>query len=87
MLSKVSRFLLKSFHFRRLHKRYSFFSHATPYISNVTQQFRSSPILILRAWATCGSFDGKFASPLFLDQTKARRDEKIFSTPPTPFCL
>ena len=30
-----------------------FFSHTNPYISNVTQQCRCSPI-IFRAWATCG---------------------------------
>ena len=35
-------FLLKSFHFR-----------TNPYISNVTQQCRCSPMLIFRAWATC----------------------------------
>ena len=31
----------------------SFFSHTNPYISNVTQQCRCSPMLIFRAWATC----------------------------------
>ena len=30
-----------------------FFSHTNPYISNVTQQCRCSPMLIFRAWATC----------------------------------
>ena len=30
------------------------FSHTNPYISNVTQQCRCSPMLIFRAWATCG---------------------------------
>ena len=38
-------------------KRFSallgFFSHTNPYISNVTQQCRCSPMLIFRAWATC----------------------------------
>ena len=32
---------------------FSFFSHKNPYISNVTQQCRCSPMLIFRAWATC----------------------------------
>ena len=52
ILSKVSCFLLKSFHFRRLRKR-QFFSHTNPYILNVTQQCRCSPTLIFRAGATC----------------------------------
>ena len=30
-----------------------FFSHTNPYILNVTQQCRFSPMLIFRAWATC----------------------------------
>ena len=45
-------FLLKSFHFRRLQKR-KVFPHTNPYISDVTQQCRCSPMLIFRAWATC----------------------------------
>ena len=53
ILSKVSCFLLKSFHFRRLQKRF-FFSHKNPYILNVTQQCRCSPMIIFPAWATCG---------------------------------
>ena len=32
---------------------FRFFSHTNPYISNVTQQCRCSPMLIFRAWATC----------------------------------
>ena len=50
---KVSCFLLKSFHFRWLRKRWVF-SHTNPYISNVMQQSRWSRMLIFRAWATCG---------------------------------
>ena len=38
ILSKVSGFLLKSFHFRRLQRRQVFFPHTNPYISNITQQ-------------------------------------------------
>ena len=30
-----------------------FFSHTNPYILNVTQQCRCSPMLIFRAWTTC----------------------------------
>ena len=30
-----------------------FFSHTNPYISNVTQHCRCSPILICPTWATC----------------------------------
>ena len=30
-----------------------FFSHINPYISNVTQECRCSPMLIFRTWATC----------------------------------
>ena len=30
------------------------FSHTNPYILNVTQQCRCLPMLIFRAWATCG---------------------------------
>ena len=37
-LSKVSRFLFKSFYIRRLQKQL-FFSHTNPYILNVTQQW------------------------------------------------
>ena len=51
---RISCFLLKSFHFRRLRKLQGFFFHANPYISNVMQQCRCSPMLIFRAWATCG---------------------------------
>ena len=44
ILSKVSCFLLQSFHFRRLHTGYRndrfIFSHTNPYILNVTQQCR-----------------------------------------------
>ena len=54
ILSKVSCFLLKSFHFRRLQKRLFYFSHTNPYILNVAQQCRCSPMLIFRAWTTCG---------------------------------
>ena len=32
---------------------FRFFSHTNTYISNVTQQCRCSPMLILRAWVTC----------------------------------
>ena len=32
---------------------FRFFSHTNPYISNVTQQCRCSPMLIFRACATC----------------------------------
>ena len=52
ILSKVSCFLLKSFHFRRLEKR-QVFSYTNPYILNVTQQCRRPQMLIFRAWATC----------------------------------
>ena len=31
-----------------------FFSYTNPYILNVTQQCRCSPMLTFRAWATCG---------------------------------
>ena len=31
-----------------------FFPHTNPYILNVTQQCRCLPVLIFRAWATCG---------------------------------
>ena len=40
-LSKVSRFLFKSFYIRRLQKQLFFF-HTNPYILNVTQQCRWS---------------------------------------------
>ena len=30
-----------------------FFSHTNPYILNVTQQCRCSPMLIFRTWAAC----------------------------------
>ena len=54
ILSKVSCFLFKSFQFRRLSYRNDrFFPHSNPYISNVSQQCRCSPMLIFRAWATC----------------------------------
>ena len=36
-----------------------FFSHTNPYILNVTQQCLCSPMLLFRAWATCGFFEGK----------------------------
>ena len=52
ILSKVSCFLLKSFHFRTLYRNDRFFPHTNPYISNVTEQCRCSPMLIFRAWAT-----------------------------------
>ena len=52
ILSKVSCFLLKSFHFVG-YRNDRFFSHTHPYILNVTQQCRWSPMLIFRAWATC----------------------------------
>ena len=54
ILSKVSSFLLKSFHFVG-YRNDRFFSHTNPYILNVTQQCRCSPMLIFRAWATCVS--------------------------------
>ena len=48
----------------RLHKTHKndyrndrFFSHTNPYILNVTQQCRCTPMLIFRAWATCGGND------------------------------
>ena len=53
MLSKVSCFLLKSFHFLG-YRNGRFFSHTNSYILNVTQQCRCSPMLIFRPWATCG---------------------------------
>ena len=53
ILSKVSCFLLKSFHFV-CYGNDRFFSHTNPYILNVTQQCRCSPMLIFRAWAACG---------------------------------
>ena len=59
ILSKVSCFLLKSFHFSRLQKR-QVFSHANPYILNVIQQCRCSPMLIFRAWATCAENETDF---------------------------
>ena len=34
-----------------------FFLHTNPYISNVTQQCRCSPMLIFRTWATCDFID------------------------------
>ena len=42
-----------------------FFSHTNSYILNVTQQWRCSPMLIFRAWATCDvSIGGTFYSLL-----------------------
>ena len=32
------------------------FSHTNPYILNVIQQCRCSPVLIFQAWATCAEF-------------------------------
>ena len=58
LFCKVSCFLLKSFHFRSLQQR-QVFSHTNPYISNVTQQSRCSPMLIFRAWATCEKAEEK----------------------------
>ena len=45
-MSKVSRFLLKSFHFRGLQKRSVF----PPYIPNVTQQCRGLPGTVWHTW-------------------------------------
>ena len=53
ILNKVSCFLLKSSHFLKLRKR-QVFSNTNPYILNVTPQCRYSPMLIFRAWPTCG---------------------------------
>ena len=63
ILSKVSYFLLKSFHFRRLEKQ-QIFSLTNPYILNVTQQCRCTPMLIFRAWATCVQAGVFFASAM-----------------------
>ena len=51
--------LLKSFIFVGYGNDW-FFPHTNPYISNVTQQWRCSPMLIFRAWATCVSQTGPF---------------------------
>ena len=45
--------MLKSFYFLIGYGNDRFFSH-NPYILNVTQQCRCSPMLIFRAWATSG---------------------------------
>ena len=56
ILSKVSCFF---FHWNPFiyvgYRNDRFFTHTNPYISNVTQQCRCSPVLIFRAWATCGN--------------------------------
>ena len=46
----------------RSYRNESFFYHTNPYILNVTQQCRCSPMLIFRAWATCGSTTSSFSS-------------------------
>ena len=45
-----------------------FFSHTNPYIWNVMQQYRCSPMLIFRAWATCPQTGDKSYLLLNLDQ-------------------
>ena len=40
-----------------------FFSHTNPYILNVMQQCRCSPMLIFRAWATCDQTSAVERSP------------------------
>ena len=79
ILSKVSCFLLKSFHFRMLQKRQDF-SHTNPQILNVTQQCRCSPMLIFRAWATCGHKNPKQA--LRVHQSKSHLT--VFSLEKSP---
>ena len=48
-------FFIEILSFSQVTETIGFFSHTNPYILNVTQQCRCSPMLIFRAWATCGN--------------------------------
>ena len=54
ILSKVSCFFYWNPFIFVGYRNDRFFSHTNPYISKVTQQCRCSPMLIFRAWASCG---------------------------------
>ena len=54
ILSKVSCFFIEILSFRWLQKRQVFFPYKSLYFECLTQQWRCSPMLIFRAWATCG---------------------------------
>ena len=70
----------------------SFFSHTNPYISNVTQQCRCSPMLIFRTWASYGwsdwtvprllnSLHKNFLLNVFNSITCCARDNACFDRP------
>ena len=61
ILCKISCFFVEILSFSLVTETIGFFfSHTNPYISNVMQQCRWSPMLIFRAWATCG-LNNKFS--------------------------
>ena len=60
ILCKVSCFFVEILSFSLVTETIGFFLHTNPYISNVMQQCRWSPMLIFRAWATCG-LNNKFS--------------------------
>ena len=52
--------------------KYYYYYYYYYYILNVTQQCRCSPMLVFRAWATCG---------------ETKLDRLIYDAPDTPPCL
>ena len=58
-----------------------FFSHTNPYISNVTQQCRCSPMLIFRAWLPVGYSTKYFTGRLRPEVQPMYRCSYVLSSP------
>ena len=80
-LSKVSCFYRNPFIFVG-YRNDRFFPHTNPYILNVTQQCRCSPMFIFRSWVTCDENVRLFSNILIFEMKNEMFDDSLaFSQP------